>query len=107
MAPAPEDRTAGILRVAVAWAPPGELLEVVLELPAGATVGDALENSGLLERARRAQGMEPAFGVFNRLRPATWPLHDGDRIEIYRPLLVDPKEARKIRAANRTGKRPV
>jgi putative ubiquitin-RnfH superfamily antitoxin RatB of RatAB toxin-antitoxin module len=90
------------LRVTVAWAPPGELHEVELHLAPGATVGEALRRSGLLARASLAMGVEPAFGVFNRLRSADWPLCDGDRVEIYRPLLVDPKEARRIRAAGRS-----
>ncbi len=42
---------------------------------------------------------EPVYGVFNQKVDIDYPLKDGDRIEVYRPLIIDPKKARQIRAA--------
>jgi len=83
------------LQVEVVHALPGAQTCVRVSLPAGATVGDALEKSGLLELARGK------VGIFGRLVRLDSPVADGDRIEIYRPLAVDPKEARRRRAARR------
>jgi putative ubiquitin-RnfH superfamily antitoxin RatB of RatAB toxin-antitoxin module len=60
-----------------------------LELPAGATVRDALAASGFEGRA---------CGVFGKRVELDHRLNDGDRVEIYRPLALDPKEARRRRA---------
>jgi uncharacterized protein len=85
------------LRVEVVYCPaPGinDLSE--LRLPEGATVADAVQASGVLQRhALTAEGLR--LGVWSKPREATSPLRDRDRIEIYRPLTVDPKEARRLR----------
>ena len=71
---------------------------VTVQLPAGASVRDALRASGIAAEAN-------AVGVFGkRVRPDT-PLADGDRVEIYRPLLLDPKERRRQRARQRIKRR--
>jgi uncharacterized protein len=75
---------------------PGQVDSVALELPAGATLGDALQASGLL--ARHGLDMaSAAFGIWGKKRPADTPLRERDRVELYRPLQVDPKEARRQR----------
>jgi putative ubiquitin-RnfH superfamily antitoxin RatB of RatAB toxin-antitoxin module len=81
------------IRVEVVRAVPGSHECVGVSLPAGATVGDAVRASGL--------GGEGKYGVFGKPRRADDPLADGDRVEIYRPLVVDPKEARRRRARRR------
>lgn len=71
---------------------------VGVEVPAGSTLRDAVVASGL---PARVPGLDPAaldLGVFNDLREPDEPVRDGDRIEVYRPLAIDPKEARRIRA---------
>lgn len=84
------------LRVEVAWAPrPREVQRVALTLPAGSTVEDALRASGLGPAA--APGADVAFAVWGRVVPAATPLRDRDRVELLRPLQVDPKEARRLR----------
>ena len=85
------------LQVEVVFCPqPGVTDLVSLALPVGATVADALAASGLLERH-----MLPAdgtrLGVWSKPRETTAVLRDKDRVEIYRPLRVDPKEARRQR----------
>ncbi len=90
------DGAAG-LRVEVIYCPaPGAVDARHLRLPPGATVADALQASGLPGRHSLAlEGL--SVGVWARLRPLSTPLQDGDRVEIYRALAVDPKEARRRR----------
>jgi len=86
------------MQVVVAYSPaPQQVDHVALQLPAGATVNDALRESGL---AQRHPGIDLAalkVGVWGKLRPLEHVLRDGDRVELYRPLKVDPKEARRQR----------
>ena len=65
-------------------------------LPAGATLAQALDASGLLA-AHAIDLTTCALGIWGRKQPATQPLRDGDRVEVYRALKVDPKEARRLR----------
>ncbi len=86
------------LRVSVAYSPQaGQVDEVTLELPPGSTVGDALQASGLSTRhPGRALDTLPV-GIWGSFCERTDVLRDRDRVELYRPLLVDPKEARRLR----------
>ena len=87
------------LRVEVVYSPrAGEVERVELRLAAGATVLQALRASGLLERHPEIDLTQQRVGVWGRTRSPAEPLHDGDRVELYRPLLVDPKQARRLRA---------
>ena len=70
------------------------------ELPAGATVADAIRVSGLAEAAGIDVDAHDT-GIWSRRVPRDHRLRDGDRVELYRPLQVDPKEARRARAARR------
>jgi len=86
------------LRVSVAYSPrAGEVDEVVLEVAAGATIGDALQASGLAARHPGLALERLPVGVWGSFRDRGDPLREGDRVELYRPLLVDPKEARRLR----------
>lgn len=78
---------------------------VRLKLRAGSTVQQAVEASGLLRRHPDIDLARARLGIFGKISKADAPLRDRDRVEIYRPLLADPKEARKKRADE--GKRPV
>ena len=88
--------TAG-LTVEVIYCPaPGAAERVTLTLATGATVADALRESGLLARHQlRLEDLR--FGVWSKVRPADTPVRDRDRVEVYRALSVDPKEARRLR----------
>ena len=85
------------LNVEVVYCPrPGLTEQVALSLPAGATLSDALQASGLLER----HGLTLAglrAGIWCKVQDPNTPLREGDRVEIYRALHVDPKEARRLR----------
>lgn len=86
------------LRIQAAYSPSPEQLDLVtLSVPNGATVGDALKASGLLERHGLTLDTSLVCGVWSKIRPVDHPLREGDRVEVYRPLRVDPKEARRQR----------
>lgn len=96
----PVEATVGemTLQVQVAYSPSPEQVDLVtVSVPAGATVADALKASGLLERHGLALDASTACGVWSKMRPLDHPIREGDRVEVYRPLRVDPKEARRQR----------
>lgn len=89
------------LPVTVVYATPTATHERALRVPAGTTLREAVVMSGLLVQVPALSVLSPQaldLGVFNRPRPADTAVRAGDRIEVYRPLTVDPKEARRIRA---------
>ena len=86
------------MRIEVVYAQPNLQSLVVLELAPGATVRDAIVASGLLERQRAIDPATVIAGLFGTRVPLWRELAEGDRVEILRPLLVDPKEARRRRA---------
>ena len=81
------------MRVEVVLALPRAHRTVVVELPEGATAGDAVAASGL-----PMDGID-GLAVFGVRVAADAPLREGDRVELLRPLVMDPKEARRRRAA--------
>ena len=86
------------LKIAVAYSPAAGRVELVnLSLAAGATVLQALRESGFLERYPAINLATHKLGVWGQLREPQDVLRDGDRVEVYRPLKVDPKEARRLR----------
>lgn len=86
------------MRVEVVYALSDRQELIELELEAGATVADAVRASGLAERHPDIRPEKGPFGVFARRCGPERVLRPGDRVEIYRPLKVDPKEARRQRA---------
>jgi len=86
------------VRVTVVYCKPGreDLSEVTL--PAGATAGDAIAACGVLGRNPEIGASAPDVGLWGRPCALEERLQDGDRVEVYRPLTVDPKEARRVRA---------
>lgn len=86
------------MQITVAYAPSARhVQEVALELPAGATVRQALAATGWMERYPELASAP--VGVWGRKASAEQLLRTGDRVEIYRPLRVDPKVARRERFA--------
>jgi uncharacterized protein len=93
------------IRVSVLWATPEVQDLVTVDLPEGATAADAVSSSGLALR----HGFDPArttLGIFGRRAAPFTVLADGDRVELCRPLLADPKAARRRRASDRPIQRP-
>ncbi len=86
------------IKVEVAYARTEEQACVMLELPAGLSLRDAIRESGLLQRFPEIDLAVNKVGVYGRLCNLDDAIRDGDRVEIYRPLTADPKEARRRRA---------
>jgi uncharacterized protein len=86
------------LRIEVVYAFPERAEAVSVTLPAGATAADAVRASGILERHPEIDLARQRLGIYGRLVDARARLSDGDRVEIYRPLVLEPKEARRRRA---------
>jgi putative ubiquitin-RnfH superfamily antitoxin RatB of RatAB toxin-antitoxin module len=91
----PEER----MRIEVIYALPQRQERVTVELPEGATLIRAVEASGLLAKYPEIDSAKNKFGIFAKLSKPDTALRDRDRVEIYRPLIADPKEVRKKRAA--------
>ena len=85
--------------VEVAYARPDEQVILVVTALPGITVEQAVRESGVLERFPEIDLATSKVGIFGKLSKLDAVLQDGDRVEIYRKLIADPKEARKKRAA--------
>ena len=86
------------MQVTVAWSPaPREVLEWTVQLPAGATLGQAIAASGFPDSCPGCDLAALDVGVWGRRGTQQQSVRDGDRVEIYRPLVVDPKVARRER----------
>ena len=96
---------AKIAVTAVYSAKPRAVAERVLLLPQGCTVAQALRASGLLDGADQDGLAAAGQGVWGRKVPLTHVLKDQDRLEIYRPLTVDPKVARRERFVGQGAKK--
>ncbi len=85
------------IRVGVVYADPAVQIEKWIEVDVGSTVGEAISASRIAESL--PAGFAPtAIGIFGLLVEENHRVRDGDRIELYRPLQIDPKEARRRRA---------
>lgn len=86
------------VRVSVAYSPrAGEVDETTLSLATGATLINAVRASGLMQRHPEIDLDVLRTGIWGRAKPHETVLRERDRVEIYRPLQVDPKEARRLR----------
>lgn len=86
------------ITVEVAYALPEKQYLQRLKLEEGATVEEAIRASGLLELRSDIDLSKNKVGIYSRPVKLTDVLNDGDRVEIYRPLIADPKELRRQRA---------
>ncbi|MGB4948754.1 MAG: RnfH family protein [Candidatus Competibacter denitrificans] len=101
MAHAPSEPV--IIRVEIAYARPDEQVILPVDVPEGTTLEQAICQSRIQERFPEIQLQTAKVGIFGKLGKLSATVRPGDRVEIYRPLLADPKEVRKKRAAE--GKR--
>lgn len=88
-----------MLPIEVVCATPEQQQLLALEVPAGTTVGEAVRLSGIAARLPEVAVHECPVGIFGKVVAPERVLQAGDRVELYRPLLADPKEVRKQRAA--------
>ncbi len=89
------------INIEVAYATPEKQVICTVNVDAGTTIGAAIVQSGImLDFPELEQELEAAkVGLFGKVAAMTTTLSDGDRVEIYRPLIADPKEVRRKRAA--------
>ena len=95
------DSSENTMRVEVAYALPDKQRIVALDVPVGTTVREAVLQSGLDTQFPDLDLTTADVGIFGKAgaKPETQALNEGERVEIYRPLIADPKEVRKQRAA--------
>lgn len=86
------------INIAIAYALPQQYYLKSLQVAQGTTLQSAILQSGILQQFKEIDLRENKVGIFSRPAKLTDTLNEGDRIEIYRPLLADPKEIRRRRA---------
>lgn len=86
------------LQVEVAYALPDQQVILILSVPSGTNVEETIKRSGILERFPEIDLSQNKVGVFSKLTKLDALLRNKDRVEIYRPLIADPKEVRRKRA---------
>jgi putative ubiquitin-RnfH superfamily antitoxin RatB of RatAB toxin-antitoxin module len=89
-----------IMDVEVIYGEPSGVSRVVLTLDEGATVADAVQGLKQRRDCDSWQFEHASVGIFGEVKPLDWVVAAGDRLEIYLPLQLDPKEARRLRAKN-------
>ncbi|MBI4995481.1 MAG: RnfH family protein [Rhodocyclales bacterium] len=87
------------IQLEVTYAKPDRQEIISLKLPEGSTIQQAIEASGLLQRHPEIELAKTKVGIYGKLSRMDTVVRDRDRVEIYRPLIADPKEVRKQRAA--------
>ena len=84
--------------VELVYALPTEQILLKSEVPKGTTIAEAVKLSGILDKFPEIDLEKGRFGIFGKLSKVDTVLREKDRIEIYRPLIADPKEVRRKRA---------
>ncbi|MCP5244652.1 MAG: RnfH family protein [Burkholderiales bacterium] len=85
------------IEVEIVYALPKRQMLIKAQVPAGTTVEQAIFHSGIMSQFQEIDLNENRLGIFSRLVERSTVLQQFDRIEIYRPLLIGPKEARRLR----------
>ncbi len=93
------------LAIEVAYAKPEKQVILSLQVAPGCTLEAAIKQSGILELFPEIDLLEQTIGIFSQPQALTTTVQAGDRIEIYRSLFQDPKEARKLKAKKEKAKR--
>lgn len=88
------------IKIEVAYARPDMQVIIPLRVDPSSTLEHAIRASGVLEKFPEIDLATNKVGIFGKLSKLDSRLHDGDRIEIYRHLIADPKEVRRKRAAD-------
>ena len=91
--------------IEVAYALPEEQVLISLDVEQGTTVEQAVRLSGVLEKFADIDLTKNKFGIFGKATKLDEVLRDKDRVEIYRPLIADPKESRRKRAEKKESKK--
>lgn len=87
------------IHVEVAYALPNDQMIIGLDVPEGTTLIEAVHESGITDHFPEINIDKARMGIFSKIKTGDTALREGDRVEIYRSLIADPKEVRKQRAA--------
>ena len=79
------------MQIGVVYAEPSQQIWLTLEVPEDSTVAEAIEHSGILRRCPQLDLSRQKVGIFGKISKLSAGLNEGDRVEIYRPITVDPK----------------
>lgn len=88
-----------MISVTIAYATPEKQVEIPLQVEPSCTVALAIKRSGILQQFKQIPYPDIQVGIFSRRVSLDASISDGDRIEIYRPLILTPMQARRKRAA--------
>lgn len=89
------------MKIGIAYALPQRQVWFNVEMPEGATIKDAIDRSGILKQFPEIDLEQQKIGVFGKVSKLDAVLSDGDRVEIYRPIICDPKTVpRKAKAGD-------
>ncbi len=91
-----------LITIEVAYALPREQFLIQEQVPTGSTIAEALAHSEIRSLVPHIEFVDGRVGLFGKVAKMSQVLKEGDRIEIYRPLVNDPKEARRRRAIEKT-----
>jgi putative ubiquitin-RnfH superfamily antitoxin RatB of RatAB toxin-antitoxin module len=91
------DRFPALIRVEIAYALRDRQSLITVEMEEGGTVAEAIRRSGVLTEFPEIDLRRAQLGIFGQRVSLEAPVRDGDRVEIYRPLIADPKDARRER----------
>lgn len=87
------------MKIAIAYAVPGRQVLIAHNVPEGTTIQAAIESSGILEQLPQVDLQKNKVGIFGKAKPLDSVLAEGDRVEIYFPVTVDPKTLPKRKPA--------
>ncbi|WP_221076387.1 RnfH family protein [Agarivorans aestuarii] len=87
-----------LINVEVVYGLPEHQVLLALKVEQGCSILEAIHQSGIVQHFPEIEPEKASVGIFSRAAKLAQELRDGDRVEIYRPLIADPKELRKIRA---------
>lgn len=93
------------ITVEVAYALPHKQALLELKVPEGTTALEAAQQSGISEKFEGVDLEDATMGIFGQVVAPSHRLREGDRVEVYRPLIADPKEVRKARAERAKARR--
>jgi putative ubiquitin-RnfH superfamily antitoxin RatB of RatAB toxin-antitoxin module len=97
------DPMSGEVQIVVVYATPKDEFLHPMRVTPGTTIGQAIEGSGVLSRFPEINLVTQPVGIYGKKKTLDTVLRERDRIEIYRPLLADPKDSRRKRAAKKAG----
>lgn len=86
------------MKIGVCYAEPDRQIWIRLEVHPGCSVQEAIEQSGILKRFPEFDLTKQKVGIFGKIVSLDSPVRDGDRIELYRPIVADPKTVKRRRA---------